>query len=85
MSNGIRVEVDQFEKLESSAQNVILFQNTEQILNILETHQAVCNKRFKSLEERKRFDTKIGAGSGFVGGMLTILASKIPFIRDLFL
>lgn len=74
---GIEIDKAEFEKLDSSKQNAIIFNNTERLIEMFQSHLGVCDKRFVKIENRKRKDTAIASGTGILGGAIAYIMSKI--------
>jgi hypothetical protein len=74
---GIEIDKAEFGKLDSSKQNAIIFNNTERLIEMFESHLGTCNKRFIKIENRKKFDTGISGGSGLIGGAITYILFKV--------
>jgi hypothetical protein len=75
--NGIKIDENEFEQMTGSRQNVILFKNTEKIIELFESHRGVCEKRFSKIEDRKKKDTALASGTGIIGGAIAYILSKV--------
>lgn len=77
MSNGEHYTEEAFKQMSPETRDYLIY---GKILNM----EADCEKRFGTvcgrvdkLESRKKIDTGIGAGSGFIGGVIATFAKKI--------
>jgi len=90
MANGLNVDENTFELLDSKKQNTILFKNTERILLLLECKNKQCDLQIKScgdhfkkieksFQQRKFTDKAFAGVSGFIGGILTVVGKYTIF------
>lgn len=47
-----------------------LHAKSDQLKECYDSHKAICENRFKKLEDRKKIDTVTSAGAGLIGGFL---------------
>jgi hypothetical protein len=75
--NGIKIDESEFEQMTINRQNVILFKNTEKIIDLFESHRGICEKRFSKIEGHKKRDTALASGTGIIGGAIAYIVSKV--------
>lgn len=75
--NGIKIDANDFEKETPQQQMVIIFKNTEKIIDLFEAHKGICEKRFTKIEDRKGKDTAFASGTGLIGGAIAYILSKV--------
>ena len=83
MTNGIKLDKDSFSGMDVSAQNTVLFENTEEILEALKEKDfsckkqvASCNTRINKLEKRKVFDKSLAGVTGAIAGFFSQFIPK---------
>lgn len=75
--NGVKVSKEVFSGMDHSAQNTILFENTEKILETLASQALLCDSKHAKIERRKKIDTSLGVASGFIGGFMAMIGKWI--------
>lgn len=74
---GIEIDKAEFEKLDPSKQNAIIFNNTEKLIEMFQSHLGVCDKRFIKIENRKKKDTFLSSATGVIGGAIAYVVSRV--------
>jgi len=86
MSIEVEISADEFADLSQKRQNKVLFSAVMGIDKKLSIKTDDHEDRLKDLELCKRFNIKLSAGTGIIGGMITMalyIFGKITFFKNI--